>query len=93
MNKKNLTTLVFCLFLPLQAMADNDYITARVAELLFDIMESEYNRHPLPKSSYGIYYEPVDGMIARTHCPILETITVYNKHGRKRQYLVRDCRR
>lgn len=93
MNKKHLITLVFSLFLPVQAMADNDYITARVAEIIFDIMEREINYHPLPKSSYGIYYEAVGSRIARTHCPIIDTVAIYNKHGRKKEYLIRDCRR
>lgn len=62
--------------------------------LLLEQLHKQQNTHILPRSSYGIYYEPADGRgIARTHCPIREQITIYNRYGKPRDYNVRDCRR
>lgn len=56
------------------------------------IYSSKQEAH-LPKHRDGFYYERVDSRIARTHCPIVEHVVVYDRFGEKLEYLVRDCRR
>lgn len=94
---KNLL-LILSLIMPIQAYSgDSDIekiLKGTAALLLLNELYKESHTHIPPMTSrYGIYYEPVDGPIARTHCPVKEHIFVYNRYGNRKEYIVRDCRR
>ena len=72
---------------------DRELLGGILGFLIAGAIHSSKQEAHLPRDRDGFHYESINSRSARTHCPIVEHIVVYNRYGEKQEYLVRDCRR